>query len=80
MNIIYLLLIGLGVGWFASYFVPSDNENQNIIVDMILGMLGTLFTTLFLAQFMKINLPTIVLIVIGAIVFIQIGRSLPDPN
>ena len=79
-SLLIYLIFGAIVGWLASVIVGSNNS-QGLIGDVILGIIGSMAGGWIMDYFGKpgvtgFNLYSILVGVIGAIVFVIIGRAL----
>lgn len=77
MNLIATIVVGLIAGWLASYLMKT---NTGILIDLILGVVGSIvggwLSSLLLGVDLVggINLTSIVVALIGAIVVIALYR------
>ena len=81
MGIISWLVVGAIAGWLAGYFVKGD-ENMSVVMKIVLGIVGALVGG-FLAGLITggdyitgINLTTIIVAVIGAIIAIVVWNAM----
>ena len=80
MNILVFLVFGALVGWLTSVIMKTSTR-QGLLGDMILGVLGALSGGLLMDFFglpgvTGINLYSILVALIGAILLVLIGRAL----
>lgn len=80
MGILAYLLLGLVAGWLASVFMKT-NSQQGMMMDIVLGILGG-FVGGFLMNLLGasgptgLNLYSLAVATVGAIVLIWVGRML----
>lgn len=80
MSLLIFLIFGAIVGWLASMLVGS-NSSQGLIGDIILGIIGSAVGGWLMQRFGEagvtgFNLYSILVGVVGAIVFVFVGRML----
>ena len=81
MGIISYIVVGLIAGWAAGMFMKGGG--YGLVGDIVLGILGALFGgwlagAMFGGDFITgINVTTIVVSAVGAIILIAISRALP---
>lgn len=77
MSILATIVVGLIAGWLASYIMKT---NTGILIDLVLGVVGAIvggwISTLITGQSLvsDINLTSIIVSLLGAIVVIAIYR------
>ncbi len=76
MNILILFFTGLIAGFLVSIVQKTNVQSPNS--DIALGMLGALIAGGFIAQFTHVNPVIILMSIAGAVLFIEIGRSIPE--
>ena len=77
--IIYILFFsGLIAGLIMSQ-VQKEKEAEPI-ADAIFGMIGALVVGTVISQFIQFNPAVLILSILGAIFFIEIGRVIPEPH
>jgi uncharacterized membrane protein YeaQ/YmgE (transglycosylase-associated protein family) len=79
VNILVTLVFGALVGWLAS-IVAKTNSQQGLLGDVVLGIIGSLVGGMLFNLFGEpgvsgFNLYSIIVGVIGALVFLVIGRA-----
>ncbi len=77
MTIYILFFTGLLAGIIMSKL--QKGKNVDPVTDAIFGMIGALICGTIIAQFITLSIGVIILGVIGAIVFVEIGRVIPEP-
>lgn len=80
MNIIAWLILGAVAGWIASV-IMGTNGSQGLLGDIILGIIGAflggfLFNLTGVSGATGLNLWSLFVAVIGAIVALMIGRAI----
>lgn len=80
MNLIVLLIFGALVGWLASILVKT-NASQGLLGDIILGVIGAWvggFIMNFFGQpgVTGFNIYSLLVGILGAVVFVVIGRAI----
>lgn len=80
MNILLWVLLGIIAGWLASVIMKT-NASQGVIGDIVMGVLGAvvggmLFNLFGAPGVTGINLYSIMVATIGAIVLIALGRMI----
>lgn len=78
MNVLILFLTGLIAGFAVSQIQKTDVQGPN--ADITLGMMGALILGGFIAQFTQFSLVIIVISLVGSVLFVELGRSIPDPH
>ncbi len=79
MNLLLWIILGLLAGWLAS--IVTKTSRQNVLMDMILGILGALIggfimNILGFSGITGFNIYSIIVAIIGAVILIWLGRSL----
>ncbi len=78
MNIMFIFVIGLAVGIGVAFLQPAGaTTKQGPVSDMILGMIGAMLIGGTVAQFVTISSTLILISIVGAIVFVELGRVMP---
>ena len=77
MNILLWIILGALAGWIAS--VIMGTRGQGVVVDIVLGIVGAILGGWLFQQFgaqgvTGFNLPSLLVAVVGAIIFIAIAR------
>jgi len=77
VNILLWIILGALAGWIAS--VIMGTRGQGVVVDIVLGIVGAILGGWLFQQFgaqgvTGFNLPSLLVAVVGAIIFIAIAR------
>lgn len=78
MNIPIFFLAGILAGVIVSKFRKTDKHGP--MVDMMYGMMGSTLMGGEVGQFTSINLLIVCIAILGAVLFVQIGRKIPTQN
>lgn len=84
MNILLLLIFGALVGWIAS-LVMGSNQRQGLIMDIILGIVGSIVGGWVMTLFNQpgvtgFDLYSLIVGVIGAVILIYLGRMITSSS
>ena len=80
MGIILFIIFGALVGWIASLIMKTDS-NQDTVMDIVLGIVGSVVGGFLMgmvgqAGVTGLNLYSLIVAVIGAVVIIYLGRMM----
>lgn len=80
MEIILWIIFGALVGWVASLFMKTDNQ-QGIILNIVVGMVGAVIGGWLMSAFDQtgvtgFNLYSFIVALLGAIIFIALVKVL----
>lgn len=78
MNVLMLFFIGLIAGIVVSRIQKSTLQEP--VSDIALGMMGALLLGSLVSQFISLNEVLIIAGAVGAVLFIEMGRALPEPH
>lgn len=78
MNIYILFFSGLIAGLVMSRL--QKDKNAEPVSDAVFGMIGALIVGTVITQFVSFNAVVIVLGILGALAFIELGRIIPEPD
>lgn len=78
MDILLFIVLGALAGWIAGMIMKSDNS---LVVDIILGIIGSFVGGFIFKQFGQpgvtgLNVYSLIVAIIGAIILIFLGRVL----
>ena len=77
MNLIILFFAGLVAGIVVSQIQKTDTQGP--VVDIMFGMMGAMLMGGMVSQFTKFNPIILIIAIVGAVLFIEIGRVVPEP-
>lgn len=78
MNVYILFFAGLISGLIMSYV--QKGKYFEPAYDAIFGMIGALVVGTVLTQYISFSAVVVILGILGAVAFIEIGRVIPEPH